>query len=291
MLRPVYLQTGDRVALLSPSGYTTPEMVEKAETLLESWGFVPVRTPHLLSRYGSLAGNLQERTEDWQAVLNDDDICAIWCMTGDYGAFPLLEGGDYSIFQGNPKWLIGMGDICVLHSKLNALGIESLYACMPDNECPDAFMHLRDFLMGFVSSYLIAPHQLNRVGYAEAEIVGGMLNWIQALQGTPMEYARGSILFIEEYGKELSMVERNILSLKYAGALTHLQGLIVGNMEGKEPDYKEQAYRIIRDAVEEYNYPVCFGFPGGSSTVHRPLFLGTNSVFTVREEKATICFT
>lgn len=42
MLRPIYLQPGDKVALISPSGVATKEQLDVACSLLTSWELEPV---------------------------------------------------------------------------------------------------------------------------------------------------------------------------------------------------------------------------------------------------------
>lgn len=113
MLRPIYLQPGDKVALISPSGVATKEQLDAACSLLTSWELEPVPGQHVLSRHGRLAGTDEERLHDLQTALDAEDIRAIWCMAGDYGMLRIVQEADYSIFQGNPKWVIGMNDITV----------------------------------------------------------------------------------------------------------------------------------------------------------------------------------
>lgn len=103
MLRPIYLQPGDKVALISPSGVATKEQLDAACSLLTSWELEPVPGQHVLSRHGRLAGTDEERLHDLQTALDAEDIRAIWCMVGDYGMLRIVQEADYSIFQGNPK--------------------------------------------------------------------------------------------------------------------------------------------------------------------------------------------
>ena len=69
MLRPIYLQPGDKVALISPSGVATKEQLDAACSLLTSWELEPVPGQHVLSRHGRLAGTDEERLHDLQTAL------------------------------------------------------------------------------------------------------------------------------------------------------------------------------------------------------------------------------
>ena len=220
MLRPIYLQPGDKVALISPSGIATKEQLDAACSLLTSWELEPVPGQHVLSRHGRLAGTDEERLHDLQTALDAEDIRAIWCMAGDYGMLRIVQEADYSIFQGNPKWVIGMNDITVLHAKLHSLGIESLHAFMPSNyknTSPKVVTQLRNFLFGIISSYAIPAHPFNRTGIVETEMIGGMLQWVNNLHDTCIERnTRGTILFIEDPSDDLYEIDRNVKSITYA---------------------------------------------------------------------------
>ena len=75
---------------------------------------------------------------------------------------------------------------------------------------------------------------------------------------------KGRILFLEDVGEQLYNIDRMMVQLKRNGRLAHLAGLIVGGFtQCKDTDrpYGKTAYEIIREAVSEYRYPVCFGFP------------------------------
>lgn len=295
MLRPIYLQPGDKVALISPSGTTTKELLDDAMALLSSWELVPVPGEHVLSSHGKMAGRDEERLSDLQKALNAEDIAAIWCTTGDYGMLRIVEKADYSMFQGNPKWVIGMNDITVLHSKLHSLGIESLHAFMPSNykeTAPEAVTQLRNFLFGIISSYAMEPHPFNRTGIVEAELIGGMAGWIHSLHDTCIERnTRGTILFLEDPSDDIYQIDKNIQCMKFAGKFQHLSGLVVGEFgRNNSSRVKEQVYQIIHEAVKDYTYPVCYGLPAGHVLNNFPLILGANVELLVGAERSELRF-
>lgn len=295
MLRPIYLQPGDKIALISPSGHTTKEVLDDIMALLSSWELVPVPGEHVLSRHGEMAGTDEERLADLQAALDAEEIRAIWCMAGNYGMLRIVEKADYSIFQGNPKWVIGMNDVSIMHSKLHSLGIESLHAVMPSGYkrvFPEAVKQLRNFLFGIVSSYALPPHPFNRMGLAEAELIGGMLTWVHSLHATCIERdTRGSILFLEDPSDDIYQIDRCIQCMKYSGQFQHLSGLVIGEFgQDNSPEFKERVYRLIREAVEDYTYPVCYGFPAGHTAENYPLILGADVELIVRSDGGELRF-
>lgn len=286
MFRPSYLQTGDKVALISPAGNIDPQYVEDAMQLLSSWGLLPIKGKHVTAKSNYFAGTDAERKEDVQWALDDEDIRAVFCSRGGYGSMRIVEQIDYSIFQGNPKWLIGCSDITVFHSKLNTLGIESMHGPMPrsfQTTDTEALRRLKNFLFGKITPYIIPPHPYNREGIVQAELVGGNLCLLHCLNSSPIEHRdRDSILFIEDVGENLYALDRMMQSFKLAGRFEHLQGVIVGTFSGmKGEDFGKNAYEIIKEALDAYDFPVCFGFPAGHTPENYPLILGANIELTV----------
>ena len=95
------------------------------------------------------------------------------------------------------------------------------------------------------------------------------------------------ILFIEDLDEYLYHIDRMMMNLKRSGKLENLAGLIVGGMtkmRDNEVPYGRTAMEIIAEAVEDYSYPVCFGFPAGHDDDNRALILGRRVRFEVGEE-------
>ncbi|NCE71747.1 LD-carboxypeptidase [Odoribacter sp. Z80] len=295
MYRPPYLQPGDQVAVISPAGAIEPAVLEEAVKTLRSWELEPVIGKHAAAKYGYFAGNDNQRAEDMQWALDTEDIRAIFCTRGGYGSMRIVEQLDYSIFQGSPKWLVGFSDITVFHAKLNTLGIESMHAAMPKsfpNTEPEALKRTREFLFGQVNAYQLPPHPLNQPGIVEAELTGGNLTLLHCIHSSNLECKHQTpILFIEDIGENLYAIDRMLQSLKLAEKFTKIQGLIAGDFsEMKGLNFGKDAYTIIHELLEEYQYPVCFGFPAGHSSANYPLIMGSTVHLEVHSEGTTISF-
>ena len=295
MFRPSYLQKGDKVALVSPAGALDSSFIEHSCRVLEDWGLVPVVGQYALAKSGYFAGEDELRIKDMQAALDDNDIKAIFCNRGGYGCMRIVERLDYSTFQGNPKWIIGFSDITVFHSKLNTLGIESIHGPMPKTFVANSLEtldKLREFLFGKISSYKIPSHPLNRKGVGSSELIGGNLTLLHCLRSTALDYGhRRSILFIEDVGEKLYSIDRMLHSFKLSGHFDKLSGLIVGDfskMHGEQ--FGMDVENIIKDAVEDYNFPVCFGFPAGHEENNMPLIMGATVELIVDTTESILKF-
>lgn len=295
MIRPAYLQPGDKIALIAPAGTVSAPDIEQVSRLLADWQLVPYPAPHLLADSTPLGGTERERLDDWQQALDEEDTRAILCLSNRYGSLHLVEEADYSTFQGNPKWIIGCDDITIFHAKLHTLGIESLYARLPLSPRPHdqtALTQVRNFLFGILSDYAIPPHPDNRPGYAEGELIGGNLGWIHALRSTRVEHnTRHTLLYIEDPTDDLLLIDRHIRCLRYSDIFHQIEGLIVGQF-GTRPDtaFRQEAYRIIRAAVDDFNFPICFNFPAGPVSENYPLLLGSRTLLSVTSTGSQLHF-
>lgn len=295
MFRPPYLHPGDKVALVSPAGAIDAGYISDAVTILRAWGLEPVIGTNALATYGYFAGTDEQRMHDMQWAMDSEEIRAIFCTRGGYGSMRIVEQLDYSIFQGNPKWLVGFSDITVLHSKLNTLGIESMHAAMPKSfgvTEPEAMLRLRDFLFGTVTAYQLPPHPYNRPGAVEAELTGGNLTLLHCIHSSVLECRHQSpVLFLEDVGENLYAVDRMLQSLKLADKFSRLQGVIVGGFtDMKGLNFGKDAYQIIREVLDDYNYPVCYGFPAGHCAGNYPLIIGSTVEMEITPAGTTIRF-
>ena len=269
-ITPPYLQKGDRVAIVCPAK-KLPKPMHDAIALLQSWGLEVVLGETVTAGYHQFAGNDALRAQDLQQYINDDSIKAIFAARGGYGTVRIIDLVDFSRLTTHPKWIIGFSDITVLHAHLyRNYDLSTIHGQMPIN-IPDATATsvetLRKTLFGEELSYQIAPHPLNRTGKAEGVLIGGNLAILISVLGSVSDYDyNGKILFIEDVGEYLYSIDRMMYCLKRAGKLKNLAGLIVGgftNLQDNDIPFGQTAQEIIKAAVEEYDYPVCFDFPAG----------------------------
>ena len=203
----------------------------------------------------------------------------------------IIDKLNFKQFQEKPKWIIGYSDITVLHSHIHQnFEIETLHATMPINFHKDeeSVQTMKQALFGEKISYKINSHTLNRKGKVEEVLVGGNLSLLYALKGSKSGISTsGKILFIEDLDEYLYHIDRMMISFKRAGKLSHLAGLVVGGMSDMKDNpvpFGKTAEQIIADAVKEYDYPVCFGFPAGHEAKNLALTFGRKVKLNVGEK-------
>lgn len=281
---PPFLVPGSVVGITCPAGYVAPERVLPAVSILESWGF-GVRLGNTIGTgHHYFSGTDEQRLADLQQMLDDPGLDAILMGRGGYGVSRIIDRLDFTRFINRPSWICGFSDITVLHSHLESrYGIPSLHSPMcgaftPETEASTHVHSFRAALTGQSVMYHPGPSPFNRQGSVSAPLTGGNLALLTHLLGSPSEVdTSGKILFIEDVGEHLYKIDRMMLSLKRAGKLSHLAGLLVGGfteLDDTERPFGQSVGEIIREKVEEYQYPVCFNFPAGHQPENHTLVLG-----------------
>ena len=271
-LQPASIQKGDTVGLLALACKVDFEILRPAIELMENvWGLKVILGKSLTSEYHQFAGDDTVRANDFQEMLNNPEIKAIFSARGGYGSSRLLNSIDFTAFQKQPKWVIGFSDITAVHCHIHTLNIESLHATMPKLFLQEggerSLESLRKILFGEEIKYKIQPHLMNRLGMANGQLIGGNLALLVHVIGSQSDVNYdGKILFLEDISEYLYNIDRMMIQLKRSGKLQNLAGLIVGSFsdcQDNEVPFGKTANEIIQEAVSSYDFPVCYDFPVG----------------------------
>jgi len=287
MITPQYLNKGDKIAIITPAGKIKKEVVTSAVNVLEGWGLQVILGENTFNEHFQFAATDDERLQDFQKALDDKEIKAILCARGGYGVIRIVDQLNFTDFQKHPKWIVGFSDITILHSHIHTnFNIETIHATMVAGIADDnSAESLRKVLFSETLTYEIPTHPSYRAGQADGQIVGGNLAILTSLLGSKSDLdTSGKLLFIEDVGEYLYRLDRMMWQLKRAGKLENLAGLIVGgmtDMKDNDDPFGKTANEIITEAVEEYDYPVCFGFPAGHQNNNQTLIFGRKATLII----------
>ncbi|QYJ69220.1 S66 peptidase family protein [Flavobacterium litorale] len=295
---PPYLQKGDTVAIVATARKIDLETLQPSIALLEEWGLTVI-IGNTIGRDNNnqLAGTDEERASDFQTMIDNPTIKAVWCAKGGYGTVRMVELVDFTPFKKNPKWIIGFSDVTVLHSHINAMGIATLHAIMCStmpSSTPKAIASLKGALFGKKMSYSIAPHPFNKQGKTNGVLVGGNLSVLYSIIGSRSEINyTNKILFVEDLDEYLYHIDRMLMNVKRNGYFNNVKGIIIGGMTDMNDNaipWGHDALEIIRDITKEYNIPMCFNFPAGHLPDNRTLILGHKITLDVTTKGTTVIF-
>lgn len=297
LIMPPHLKKGDTVAILATARKIDVSTLQPGIKLLESWGLKVILGKTIGLEQNQLAGADWQRATDFQEMLDNPSVKAIWAAKGGYGTVKIVDRIDFSNFIKNPKWIIGFSDVTVLHSHINQMGFETLHAMMAISTLSAsaaAKESLQKVLFGKKLSYTVAPHEFNKTGKANGQLVGGNLSVLYSIQGSVSEVdLKGKILFLEDLDEYLYHIDRMMTNLKRNGSLKNVKGIIIGGMTSMNDNdipWGKDALEIIQDIVKDLDIPVAYQFPAGHIKDNRALIMGRNIHFEVTDKETTVIF-
>ena len=296
MIFPANLKKGDTVAIVATARKNIEDNLQPAISWLKNWGLEVVIGSTIGLDHNQLAGTDEQRAADFQTQLDNPNIKAIWCVRGGYGTVRMIDLLDFTKFKQSPKWIVGFSDVTVLHSHLNTMGYASIHGIMPvsSKASEEAKESLRKSLFGEHLEYTVPCENMNRLGKAEGELVGGNLSILYSLFGSQSAIdCSDKILFIEDLDEYLYHIDRMMINLKRNGCLESLKGIIVGGMtKMKDNDipWGKDALEIIDDVTKNYNIPVIYNFPAGHMADNRALIFGKQVSMEVNDLESKVVF-
>ena len=296
-IMPQHLKKGDTVAIVATARKIDKSTLLPGIKLLESWGLKVILGKTIGMEQNQLAGADWQRATDFQEMLDNPSVKAIWAAKGGYGTVKIVDRVDFSNFKKNPKWIVGFSDVTVLHSHINKLGFQTLHAMMAISTASAttaAKESLRKALFGEKLEYTIPYHKFNKLGQAKGELIGGNLSVLYSIQGSVSEVDfKNKILFIEDLDEYLYHIDRMMTNLKRNGSLKNLKGIIVGgmtSMNDNEIPWGKDALEIIQEIVKDLNIPIIYNFPAGHIKDNRALILGETISFEVTDKETRVIF-
>ena len=297
------LKSGDTVGIISTARKISRVEIEPAVKLLQSWN-LKVKTGETIDNgFYQFAGDDDARSGDFQKMLDDENVKAIWFARGGYGTVRIVDSINWEKFMRKPKWLCGFSDVTVIHSHVQKnFQIPTIHCLMGinvANASSESLHSFHDLLFTQKQEYSFPANKLNRKGEVKGILTGGNLSLIYSLGATASDLdCENKILFIEDCDEYLYHLDRMMMQLKRSGKLSKLKALLIGrfsnmrNLNEGDPFTKntgeQGSFEIIFDHVKEFNYPVCFGFPAGHETDNRALLFGNEVRLVVKEESKLI---
>ncbi|MGA8340836.1 MAG: LD-carboxypeptidase, partial [Candidatus Sulfotelmatobacter sp.] len=239
------------------------------------------------------AGSVERRTRELEEMFVRDDVRAIVCARGGYGANYLLKELDLEKIKAHPKIFVGYSDITTLLTWFHDVGgFITFHGPMAAKDwAHEDGVDLAswqaavsgttawDVALGAAVSGLVE-------GDAEGVLYGGCLSIVVASLGTPYEIkTAGTILFLEDLAAKPYQIDRMLMQLKLAGHLNAVRGIVFGEMldcvQTANQGYTLQD--VVTRIVGDLRVPVAFGVRSGHVTSGNiTLPFGVQAKLTVR---------
>jgi muramoyltetrapeptide carboxypeptidase len=273
--KPASLRKGDTVAIVAPASNIQRDALQLGCEALERQGYKPLFFNSIFDQELYFAGSAERRARELEEMFESEEVRAIICARGGYGANYLLNKIDPEKIITNPKIFVGYSDITTLLTTFaDSARFVTFHGPMvtKDFALPDHidWQSWESALTG-ATEWEIDTGADSGVkglvsGEAEGMLYGGCLSMLVASLGTPYEIrTEGTILFIEDVAAKPYQIDRMLMQLKLADKLKNVRGIIFGEMIDCY-QVKDQGYtleQVVMRIVGDLGVPVAFGLRSG----------------------------
>src|ERR1700690_2213880 len=274
-IKPPALQPGDTIGIIAPASNIKCELLDAGCEALRRLGYKPFYLDSIIEKNLYFAGSAERRARELDEMFTRDDVRAIVCARGGYGANYLLDTLNLEKIKAHPKIFVGYSDVTTLLTYvLDAVGLVTFHGPIGTKD----FAHSDGVDPGSWEAALtgasewaldLGPGSGAKAllpGTAEGVLYGGCLSMLVASLGTPYEIrTAGTILFIEDAAEKPYQIDRMLMQLKLAGKLDDVRGIVFGEMldclQNNHQDYTLE--EVVSRVVGGLGVPVAYGLRSG----------------------------
>lgn len=298
LVKPPALRPGDTIGIVAPASNVKQPDLEAGCEALRRAGYEPFYFDSILERDLYFAGTVERRLCELEEMFERDNIRAIVCARGGYGANYLLQNLDLTKIKKHPKIFVGYSDLTSLLTHFVDSGLVTFHGPMVAKD----WAHVDGVNLESWSAALTqtVPWELPindgvitlAEGEAEACLYGGCLSILVSSLRTASEInTDDTILFLEDIAAKPYQIDRMLMQLKLAGKLDKVRGLIFGEMldciQAPNQDYTLQ--EVIMRVVGELRMPVIFGLKSGHVTSQNIVLpLGVRAKLVAQKGKVSV---
>ncbi len=294
-IKPPALRPGDTVGIVAPASNVKRGDLEAGCEGLRRAGYRPFYFDSILDQHLYFAGSVERRARELEDMFARDEVRAIVCARGGYGANYLLPVLDPKKIKAHPKIFVGYSDHTALLTYFaDAVGLVSFHGPMVAKDwARDDGVDMASWQAALAGA---SAWELNLgagsgviglvEGSAEGILYGGCLSILVASLGTPYEICtEGTILFLEDVAEKPYQIDRMLMQLKLAGKLDGVRGIVFGEMrdclQNANQGYTLQ--EVVLRIAGSLGVPVAYGVRSGHVTAGNiTLPFGVRAGLTVR---------
>jgi len=299
IVKPPALRPGDTVGIIAPASNIRAADLEAGCKALTRAGYRPFYSDSIFDRDLYFAGPVERRVRELEEMFIRDDVRAIVCARGGYGANYLLRRIDLEAIKSHPKIFVGYSDITTLLTYFtDTAALVTFHGPMAAKDWAHENGVDTESWQSALSQFAAwnVPSNLQATGLVDGEtqgiLYGGCLSILTASLGTPYQIrTAGKILFLEDLATKPYQVDRMLMQLKLGGHLDQVRGIVFGEMLDcvQSPDQDYTLQDVITRVVGDLKIPVAFGVKSGHVTSRNiTLPFGVQASLSVHETEVTL---
>lgn len=264
---PTRLKKGDTIGVIAPSYPITSNRVQALERgiqKLNQLGFKVKLGKNVMKNTLGYSATKEEKAEDFNEMIRNKEIKAIFSAKGGENSFTCLSLLDYEAIKNNAKIIYGISDATTyleaIYQKTGLItfhqsDVKTIGMRKEDRwELDDLVNRLVEAKWGEIDQH--SPWECWQKGEAEGILLGGNIQAILNLMHT--EYCpdfTNKILFLEAYDQSttLDKLDCYLSLLDYHHVFNQIKGLWIGHYKGK--DQQEAFQHCFLRYIEKYSIP------------------------------------
>ncbi|MCR2033192.1 S66 family peptidase [Anaerofustis stercorihominis] len=238
------------------------EEIKELVIILKNMGFVPILGNNIFADNSIFCGSSIEKAKSLMDFYINNEIKAIFDVSGGDIANEILDFLDYDVIKNNPKPFFGYSDLTTvinaLYRKTGAVSylyqIRNLVSECRETQTKDFYNSLflgKNDLFDFNYKFI-------RGNKLKGTVLGGNIRCLLKLAGT--EYFpdfQNKVLFLESRsGNEGAMISY-LTQLKQMGIFNKISGVILGKFSQMEREnIKPKAEELILNVTKDKSFPI-----------------------------------
>lgn len=285
IIKPEKLKTGGTIGIIAPSGEVSYDKILQAVKYFEQKGFRVKTGKNIQKRDRYLAGTDEERLCDLHNAFKDNEIDAIVCARGGYGALRLIDKIDYSVIAANPKIICGFSDITILNAMfLKKCGLTTISGAMAQSDFSGEINSFTEeyfwkAITGAPLKFCPEKPVNTSFGAVSGILFGGNLATLSGLCGVDFIPDEDFIFFTEDVGEPVYKLDRYFTQLiNIPKFRKNVKVVVCGDFS--DTDEPENLDILLHEIETKLNVPVVKHFPFGHEKRKVSIPYGAGAVLT-----------
>ena len=323
MQYPKFLKQGKIIGITAPSAGVGDDLesFDKSIKNLKNAGYQIVETKSVRNK-GIVSSSAKQRAKELDELITNDNISMIICASGGDFLLEMLPYINWEHITQHPKWMMGYSDpTSILYTITTKLDIATIYGCnagsFDQTNIHECLKNNLEILSGnIVKQYSFPYYQKEWLattdGYNLTEkvywetlngdvditgrIIGGCLDCLKDLLGTPYDYTKdfiekykedGIIWYFDIFGLSAEVFYRTLFQMKEAGWFRYIKGVIVGRVAIPKNFYEDFTYQDALKRTFE-DLPIIFNADIGHIPPKMTIINGSIAHITCQNGKGAI---
>lgn len=253
---------GDKIGIVCCSNGQKRTYVDKIklfENTLINIGLQPVFSDYIYEQDNVFSGTAKERASVLMDFYKDDEIKAIFDISGGDIANGVLPYLDYEVISNSQKLFWGYSDLTTIinaiYAKTGKVSVLYQVRNLIYERREEQIANFANTVMNKGTDLFNIDYRFVQQGKMQGIVVGGNIRCFLKLAGTEyMPDLEGKILLLEGFSGDVAKMETYLCQLQQIGAFDNIAGILLGTFTEMErekymPNIETLVKNIVRDDV------------------------------------------